>query len=245
MMDVPLDGHPDEGQMVRLLDDELEANERRALEDHLTRCPPCSTALEQLREAAITFRMELRDDTIDAPQSTGWTGVPRNRIAAWWRIAATIAILLAASATLRPVRALVQSGWESVAAAFGFAPVAEAPETTLEPPAPAGPVVTFVPRGTVITIDVDSWQTSGSVHIEFGDAREVSAQIVTPGTDENIVVVPNRGVRIGNASSTKSDYRVVVPDALERVIVTVAGERVADFEPEREAANVSVSLTRN
>lgn len=237
--------HPDEGHLIRYLDGELDSPAEGSLKEHLADCPYCRDELQLMRQVASAFSDELGLDTIETPVAR-LGELRRKRINVPWRVAAAIVIMLPLSASLRPVRAFVASSWQSVVQVLGFSrPAVVADSLVTEAPATtAGAVITFVPRLTVFTVNVDSWQQSGSLRIEFGSTENASAQVLTAGGLEDIVVVPNGGIRIGNSSTSVASYRLVVPTSLDRLVLSVGGQRVAQLENGQFPPDTTLSLFR-
>ena len=50
--------HVDDGQLSRLIDDDLSLTSREAVQGHLRECPSCAQRLDQLVEVAAVLRLE-------------------------------------------------------------------------------------------------------------------------------------------------------------------------------------------
>lgn len=236
--------HPDEGELVRYLDGELAPHEGEEVKGHVERCDACALDLDLMQRASASFREELAEDVIQVPNPINPTRLRWRALGTPWKVAATIAILLPLSATVRPVRAFMVTGWASVIEGLRFGRSEPAPVSDSVSVSTTAAVITFSPQEPVFAVDVASWQDLGSMVIQFVPRGAASAQISPSGGPEVIMVVPNRGLRIDNQASSTSNYRVTLPETLDSVYVSVNGERIAVITPEAVGDSVRVSLTK-
>lgn len=232
-----------DGRLIRLLDGELDAEERRRLDTLLESSPEARARLDELRMVSVRLSEGLaRDPVGPAPPLELPARVPdgRGRMRSYrtqvrWRAAAGVALLLAGGLVVEPVRAFLVSGVSRVIEALQpeDAALVDAGPT----PAAGGPsTVSFAPGGPVFTVSIGSVQSSGTLRIEAVEgAVEVTASVVD-GDAESLLVLPSE-LRVVNGPESAADYRIAVPAALERVEVRVAGRTVATMAP-REGEQV-------
>jgi anti-sigma factor RsiW len=106
------------GLLVGLLDDELIADERRAVKEHLTRCASCRQEYERLRDTSgklesITFR-EPGDDVLEQVWRTPYSRFTRN--AGLWLVLGGFMLLIGYA-----IFELLASGREALPVKIGIA----------------------------------------------------------------------------------------------------------------------------
>ena len=145
------------------------------------------------------------------------------REAVRWRAAAAVAVLVAGSTLVPPVRAWIagaaKSVWESLSAPPAAAP---APEV-VEPPRPVNRV-SFVPAQGAFIVDVAARQASGRIVIERAAGISASAEVQGTASGAELQVLPT-GLRIVNNPSATADYVVRVPATIQRVQLRLGRER--------------------
>lgn len=226
--------HVDDCLLVRLLDGETDATERRDLEDHLDECPTCVERLDALRENAELVHEALRvwDDGVTRR---------RGRVPSWFRAAASILLLLGVAGAVQPVRAWIIDGAQAIWSVLaGDAPIAESPTPGGRDEQPLA-TVSFVPRDVVFTLEVAARQFAGTLLIETGDRSEAEAEIFDGAGREGLLVLP-AGLRIVNDPSSRARYVVRLPRSLAAVRVTVAGESTLALEPAGVSSRWEIDL---
>ena len=235
--------HPDEAELVRLLDGQTIGPEAAAVQEHVAGCEECSLTFDELRHVSNTFKHEIVQDQILIPATIAASPVSRAQPRPW-RIAASIVLLLAATSVLQPVRAWMVSGWQTVAGLFTGQNAEEVtgPVTATEV-LPTGTIVSFTPRSERLFIDVATWQAAGQLTIVVTEGQSVSAQVLAPEASEHLAIVPSGGISIANSEGSISNYRITVPGGLEEVAVRIAGARIVEFAPVAGQESMVVRLT--
>lgn len=228
----PTDRHPTDGELVRLVDGEDDADDVR---EHVAACDRCRSRLRRLRRRSegLSRLLEATDPLVRTPatrsdesddeaggRGAGW--VPRRR---WTRIAAGVALLLAAGMAFQPVRAWVVDRARDVVERLRSGTA----EDSGAAPSADRAVVSFVPDGPNLVIRVDRRQRGGELRLVAAhDRREVRASVVgaSDGPDASLTVLPS-GLRILNRPGSGSSYRVVVPSSLAEVRVQIADRPTA------------------
>jgi hypothetical protein len=223
--------------LVRLMDGELDAAERGRLERALQADPTVAQRLALLERRARRFSARLLelDGAMPPAPTPGVLPIrmtPRRRPAAaanpWLRAAAIAAVGLGVVLGAEPLRAWLASGWERLTGTPGAH--APAPALTDAPSAAGGAILSFHVASDRFTIDVASRQLAGSLIIERHAGNAVTAEILTAGARENLVVLP-AALRIENSDRSTAEYRVTVPDRLRAVRVTLPGRQPVEFRP--------------
>lgn len=146
------DRHPDDGALLRLVDGAGAAAERARTGAHVERCDRCDVRLRRLRadKARVLSLLAETEAALPTPPARLRTGADAGAGTGagtgfgWirgWRAAAVIAILLAGSAGVQPVRAWVVERARAVAVMIGAVEPAPAPAadgTTPRSPAAGG-----------------------------------------------------------------------------------------------------------
>lgn len=252
------EGHLSDDSFVRLLDGQLEAGERAWVESHAVQCEACAARLRQLRRRSARLSGILLASDPEAPPAP--TQVPdeltlrrmrRARGASaprpWLRVAAVVALLLAAGVMASPLRAVVaewlRTQWERIAAADPrvAAPPAEAPAGRPSEPTAAGARVQFTPQGATFTLEVAVPQAGGAVEIRRATGASATAEQTGGGEQADLLVLPS-GVRIRNAPGATADYRVTVPASVRTVRVRVGDGRESVLTADEVADGARVGL---
>lgn len=253
--------HLSDGDLVRLLDGELDAEERARVEAHAAGCEACAARLRRLRRRSARLSgILLASDPqappapVQAPDELALRRASRDRQAhsapaprPWLRVAAVVVLLLAAGVVASPLRAVVaewlRTQWERIAApgAGAPAPAAEAPAAPAPERSPAGARVQFTPQGTTFTLDVAVPQGAGSVEVRRAAGTSATAEQTGGGAQAELLVLPS-GVRIRNAPGATADYRVTVPASVRTVRVRVGEGRETVLTAEEVAAGARVEL---
>jgi hypothetical protein len=253
--------HLSDGDMVRLLDGEMDPGERARLEAHAAGCEACASRLRQLRRRSarlsgilLASDPEAPPAPAEAPDELTLRRIRRDREARtapaprpWLRAAAVVALLLAAGVVASPLRAVVaewlRTRWERIAApdARPAAPPAEAPAAAPAEPAGSGARVQFTPQGTTFTLEVATPQAGGAVEVRRAAGASATAEQTGGGEQADLLVLP-AGVRIRNAPGATADYRVTVPASVRTVRVRVGEGRETVLTAEEVAEGARVGL---
>lgn len=258
------EGHLSDGDIVRLLDEELDPGERARVEAHVTACEECSRRVRGIRRRSARLGELLRSSDWEAPPAP--VAVPvtapevsrdelarrrarrererRTAPAPWLRAAAIVAVLLGVGIVATPLRAVVadwlETQWERIVAPGGREAPAAEPSAAPAEPAP-GSRVQFVPQGSVFTLEVAARQAGGAVELARSDARQAVAEQVGGGTPADLLVLPS-GVRIENDPASSASYRVVVPEHVRTVRVRVGDAPAMVLSAEEIAGGERVEL---
>ncbi|HLL46986.1 MAG TPA: zf-HC2 domain-containing protein [Longimicrobiaceae bacterium] len=253
--------HLSDGEIVRLLDGETDAGERARLEAHAAGCEACGARLRQLRRRSARLSGILLASDPEAPPAP--TEVPdeltlrrmrragearpvparRPRL----RVAAVVALLLAAGVVASPLRAVVaewlRTQWERIAALAPrpAAPAAQAPASSSAEPAGSGARVQFTPQGATFRLEVAVPQAGGAVEVRRAAGASATAEQIGGGEQADLLVLPS-GVRIRNAPGATADYRVTVPASVRTVRVRVGEGRETVLTADEVAEGARVGL---
>jgi hypothetical protein len=255
------EGHLSDDSFVRLLDGQLEAGERAWAESHAAQCEACAARLRQLRRRSARLSgILLASDPVAPPAPTEVpdeltlrrmrrAGEARSAPAPrpWLRVAAMVALLLAAGVVASPLRAVVaewlRSQWERITAPDPrvAAPPAEAPAAALAEPAGSGARVQFTPKGATFSLEVAVPQAGGSVEVRRAADTSATVEQTGGGEQADLLVLPS-GVRIRNAAGATADYRVTVPASVRTVRVRVGNGRETTLTAEEVEDGARVGL---
>jgi len=228
-----------DGRLIRLLDGEATADERDELLQLLESSAEARERYASLEGASGRLSESLTAETdvpvlppLDLPQrvAPGRTIFRFPAVSPGWRVAATVAFLLAAGLTVQPVRAWLVTGVNRVMEMLSpeDQPV---PAVVVEQQEDSGPSrVSFVPDTDVFVIEVSAPQATGTLFVETVTGVDQVVAAVVNGEGENLLVLPS-GLRIGNQAASTADYRITVPARLSSVEIRVAGAVVATLTP--------------
>lgn len=226
--------HPDDGDLVRLLDGALALDERPRVESHVRECLDCRARRSRIERRAARLSVMLRAADIPAPTTALRIAVRRPAATAVrrWRMAAVVVLALGGAMMVTPVRAWVVSTARAVwARATGG--VSSATEESFPSSA-----VSFVPGGPVLTIRVPAAE-AGAVTIQRTAGERASAFGAGNGS---VLVLPDEFRFAGNTDPVP-DYQVRIPETIGMVRVWV-GERLVTFRPTVQNREMVVQLSR-
>ncbi len=246
--------HLDNGDLLRLLADEMAGEERAAARAHVERCDACAARLEAHRHALETLGTALaalpaaspdparRAESLAAVRQAAArrhvVRKPEPRRARWLtfaplaRAAVLAGVLVGGSAVL--LTATPAGHW--AAGLWGRITGTEPPATAQVDSVAArglpttGAVVTFRASGEELDVDVLRRQAGGSLRLRLADRQTVSTRVTGGDGQADVIVLPS-SLTIDNTSRAPADYEVTVPAALERLRVRIAGDRVLDVRP--------------
>lgn len=246
--------HLPDGELVRLLDGELDVAETQRTNVHLAGCVECRARLERLRGRSRRLGGLLRaadwplPDAAPAPALDTRDELARRRRAsraAWLRAAALAALLLGGAVLASPARAWITEWIARQWTAATAAPGAE----SASPPTPAstsggaaGTRVRFVPAAATFEVDFAARQPGGVLLLEQGNGSDVVVVEVVRGAPGAELLVLPAGVRVRNPANGPAAYRVTVPPGVEQVRVRIAGDAAGDFGGAELARGVRVEL---
>jgi anti-sigma factor RsiW len=257
--------HIEDGDLLRLMGDEVSADERAAAAAHLGRCAGCARRLEELRAELdqVTGLLELlpvaeidadrRARSLAAVRQAAVrslvTGQATGRVAArpsrrrfafsstLTRAAAAVVatLLLGTGVAASPAGAWIADLWRDL-----FQPepaVVAAPEPTVL--SVGGSVVGFSPVGDELVLELASAQETGSLTIRVEDMSSASARVLRGDEELDVVVLPS-SLRILNQAHATADYEVVVPARMRMLRVRVGEAQELVLAPADLGAGWSV-----
>lgn len=145
------------------------------------------------------------------------------REAVRWRAAAAVAVLVAGSTLVPPVRAWITGAARSVWESLSAPPAAAPAPVVMEPPRPVNRV-SFVPAQGAFIVDVAARQASGRIVIERATGMSASVEVQGAAPSAELQVLPT-GLRIVNSPAATADYLVRVPATIQRVQLRLGRER--------------------
>lgn len=233
------EAHVQAADMVRYLDGEGTARFRGNVERHLARCTDCDQQVRTLRETsrALEQRFTILDvasasevlpaalhDVVRSARRT-----ERGRHIHWQRAAAITLFLAAAALATTPARAWIAEWWREAVAGRGASTEVAAPQRphlVAEQPIAASALYRFTPTGAELTIEFAALQPAGVLLLRR--TGQSSAQFeVTPGTNTLPVLILPTAVRITNEAAGQATYRLLVPGAVQRVIIRAGPRTIA------------------
>lgn len=228
MTEAPTSLHPDDGAIIRWMDDAMPQAERANMEHHFATCASCQ--LRGRTIAARTSRLSglLRATDIPAP-ATGLRAIVRRRrhgSTVAWKVAATLLLVFGAASAVTPVRAWFTSVAKTILAGFGTTTGEESLEGS----------VSFVPTSSQVTIRVPSG-AGGTLTIEIVGGDRVTAI----GGSAGVLVLPEE-LRFNAERPVGDNYVVRVPLRAETIRVIVGQSEAQTFKPKGVGDRWVVSL---
>jgi hypothetical protein len=249
--------HIQDGDLLRLIGDEVSAGEAAAAAAHLEHCTDCACRLESLRAELNQLASLLavsRAAAIDparrarsraavqqaAVRKIATRQANRRRFAMpslMARAAAVVGLLAAtglAASTVGPwlVRQAQELFRDEPAAVAIPEPVAHAVR---------GSVVAFAPTGTDFVIELATGQEGGSLTLRISDTRSASARLMGSDGELDVVVLP-ASLRIANHATATADYEIVVPAHLRSLRVRVGNAEELVLAPAELGAGWSTVI---
>lgn len=241
------DVHLDEGTLVRLVDDELSADERRGVEAHLSGCEPCRRERDRIEALSRAFsgwagwaepaeppRLAGVEEILRAADGADADGGRGRRSAGGvvgtilrapaFRAAAVLVLLAGVALAFPPVSRWVEERVAGPTAGPGeVAPSADV--------APGSISVSFRPAGERLTVRVERLPARGSVRIAPGAGPDVEARVIGGEGDEELTVLPD-GLAVRIPEGSTADFAIAVPVTVRAIDLFVAGRRVWSGAPD-------------
>jgi anti-sigma factor RsiW len=226
--------HVSDGDLVRLLDKELDVAEQMELERHVDSCEACAGRYFKLRRKIATVSAAVR--RADFP-------VSKNTLRTWGlRAAAVLVALTAVGVTVQPVRAWIAEQTRALwAVVAGEEETAATPGTTSVESNDPTAAVSFVPAGDVFVLEFSTRQASGRLTVETVVGETASATVFGGSERERLIVLPT-GLRIVNDSTAAADYTVELPQALARLFIVIGNDDTLRYEPAGTADRWEIDL---
>ncbi len=241
------DVHPDDGDLIRLLDDELLSAEATRLRSHVDGCDTCRARLRGLtrRSERVTALLRSSGDAVPPapyvddgavseiePIDVGRAASAKSNAPAdkWLRAAAVLALLLAGGLFAPPVRAWVTDRVEAAAAWFGDpAPVpASIGGTTLRVPA----------RGPAITVHMVRPADGAVLLLRRAGGDAAVLEVPAPGGE--VLLLPG-GFQIQDAPAG-TVYQLGLPVSVRRVQLRVDAAPLVEI-PVPDEGQVEIPMT--
>lgn len=227
--------HPEDGDLVRFLDRQATADERRWMLAHLSACGECAARMEALAEQSEALSRVVGELDAGAPdeltraralsaarQAQRAHGTGRRWLSGGAaRAAAVAAVVAVVTLGVEPVRAWVADRWADLVGIEASAPPVAMEPAVLE----RGSVIRFEPAGETFVLEIEHPQASGSVTLELRDVAQASAQVVG-GASEEIIALPS-GLKVANTAASTASYTFVLPTDLRLIQVFAGGKPVA------------------
>jgi hypothetical protein len=232
-----MERHASDGVLLALYDHQRDADldsPRR----HVERCAECQARLETIAARATNVRVALaaiptpsvaKDDfrrrVAEARQQ-------RNR-RDWrrpvWLAAAAVVVLVGAAAAL-PIREWVRR--RLVESRTEHAPPQPVAPPSTQPPNRSGATVSFTASGPDFTVRFDSLPAVGNLIAGRTTTDQISARVASgAGTGGDAMVVLPGELLVRNTSAARASYDLLLPDAVTRLRIIVAGRVVFDGAP--------------
>jgi hypothetical protein len=230
--------HPDESDLLRLVDGDGSRQELTCWRMHVDTCQACASRLELLERRSAKLSDLVAEIELPADFSYPALPVPTARAvrtqphrgsglqSGWLRAAALAALLLLPLVAVQPLRAAVTE-WLSDRWA-DLTVLVQGDATPAEPQAQdgteeAGVTLWFTPSGEELRIEIVSRQRAGTLLLRRTATREGSLQ-VTSGEAGETPVISEQGVRILNAPQSTASYEVGVPAGVRRVSIRIGDD---------------------
>lgn len=222
---------PEDGELVAYLDGALEEEVRERMERHVETCGVCRERLREIEGRSDRVGAWLARHDPQAPPRTSYelhrargSGSGRR-----WGLAAGIVLAVALAAGPARGWLLERLGWRG-------APDAPAGETTR---VEEGAATSFAPAGTTLTLSFGAGVRGRRILLEPSGDSLVTLR--APGPDVALVVGPGR-VDVRDAGTSGREYRLALPQRVERVVIRVPGADSLVVLPDAGGAPTTVAV---
>jgi hypothetical protein len=252
----PIDGnaHIEDGELARLLGDELAGHERARVAGHIDRCDACAARVATLQAemddvAGLLAGLDgpaldtgRRERSLAAVRQAASRSAAAGRTPAavpMWRrrrtfltpslarAAAIVGLLVAGGVAASPAGAWLVDRVRDLIQPAQPEAVAE-PEST---PVPArSSAVAFTPVGDALLLELRSAQEHGQLVVRIEDVTVATARVSGGDGELDFVVLPGM-LRIENHPEAVTRYDVTVPAHLERLTVRVGDAEAIELRP--------------
>ena len=227
-----LQAHPQDGDLLRYLDGELDPAGESQIHRHIDRCQRCAGALRTLEKLSDDVETLLEEPLSDPPvrvkeeitqKFAARAGMRRDPRRAHWahRLARAAIVILALGGpalAVEPVRAWLVERVAAAREALLATPKVPAAKTEDVTRAPS--TVSFVPAPGTFFIDIAEPQQAGVLQLTVQEGRVASARVTGTSGAEGLLVLPNR-LRIMNDGSSVAEYSVTLPSRLGEIRVSI------------------------
>jgi hypothetical protein len=260
--------HIEDGDLLRLIGEEVTADERAAAVAHLGRCEVCARRIDELRAELdqVTGLLEQlpvaeldegrRARSLAAVRQAAVRSVVTGRSAAQSGRAASTASRrrfafsgnLARAAAAGVATLLLGTGLVATPAGAWIADLwrdlFQPEHVVIAEPEPTalsveGSVVGFSPVGDELALELASAQETGSLTIRVEDTSSASARVQGGNGELDLVVLPS-SLRILNQPHAGADYEVIIPAHIRTLRVRVGDADELVLAPAQLGAGWSV-----
>jgi hypothetical protein len=223
--------HVDDGVLLAIHDQQLDTG-LDAARLHVQRCAECTARMAAIARHGETVRDALASISVPSLDASSFRRrLARTRSAravSFLRRPATLAaaavIVVAVAAAASPVR-----HWLTRRMGRAAPPptLPKSNDHVVKSKLPAGATISFAAPGPEFTVTLDSLPAAGVVTASRTIRNEISARVahgVGTGGDA-MVVLPNE-LRLHNSEASRASYDILVPGAISRLVVVVAGRRI-------------------
>jgi hypothetical protein len=226
--------HPDDADLLRLLDGEPALSATHDVPAHLEACPACAARADRLRAQRRRLAALLLATDVPVPPREPLGRLlereaRRRPLYARRALRAAGVLLVVVTGTLAAqpaVRRWVEQHWtRATSRSDQRTPAASAP-TSSPPAGAAGSALSFDPGSGPFTIRFDVRPTAGTLTI-LGDAGSRVIAERTGGENLELVVMPH-GLQVRNARGAPASFVLRVPRAARRVEVRYDARPTAD-----------------
>jgi hypothetical protein len=216
--------HLEDDELLRLIDEDGDAQWRAEKESHVAMCEQCANELQALRADQQLVHTWIDAAAFEAdftPRRSATTRFPRT---AWLRAAAVLFMIGAPVAALPGLRALIADTVTSRGTP------ADVRTMSLPEVATEAAVIRFVPAAGTFTVALDAAQRDGVLRIRQAPGEEaiLEAQLQA-GAPIPEPVFGESALRVRNVPESAHSYTLMLPSSVTRVIVTLGGAQVAEL----------------
>jgi hypothetical protein len=230
--------HPNDGEILAWLDDELEREEGVGVREHLESCEECRARVDILRRESEWFSRAvlMLDDELAGVTDPGPFAVAAARSASrkgksirktGWSLARAAGLILVAAGAAAafvpgsPVRAWLDGLREvDVPAATVVAePRMETPEEVEVTPGPTA--ISIEPQSGSLVVSLQGFGLDSNVHVRLTDSRRASVRVEGAAESPRFITGPGLVEVIG---AEEGDIWVELPRSARDAVVRVDGE---------------------
>jgi len=229
--------HASDGVLLALYDHQRDGD-LESPRRHVEQCAECQARLGAIAARAKHVRMALaavptpsvaKDDfrrRVAEARERGDRRVWRRPV---WLAAAAIVVLVGAAAAL-PIRDWVRR--RLVESRTAHAPAQPVATPSTQPLNRSGATVSFAASGPGFTVRFDSLPSVGTLTAGRTTADQISARVASgAGTGGDAMVVLPGELLVRNTSAARASYDLLLPSAVTRLRIIVAGRVVFDGAP--------------
>ena len=230
--------HPNDGDILAWLDDELEREDGVGVGEHLRSCEQCRARVDILRRESegFTRAVLMLDDGLAGVADPGpfrvavaVSGSRKGRSIrnTGWSLARAAALILVAAGAAAafvpgsPVRVWLDGLWEAdvPATAVVVEPRMETPEEAEVTPGPTA--ISIEPHSGSLVVSLQGFGLDSNVHVRLTDSRRASVRVEGAAESPRFITGPGLVEVIG---AEEGDIWVELPRSARDAVVRVDGE---------------------